>query len=203
LLVLIDESGDAGFKTHRASSPVFSLVMVIFRETKEAERASAAIKALQDEHCIFPEFKFSGTQNRVKDAFFQAVTPFDFTVRAVVVQKDRIRSPHLKTHTERFYSFFMRNMMSHDGGILKGARVKIDGSGSRKFKKEMVSYLRRHTADGALGRVTFERSHSDHLIQLADMVSGAVHRSYHPDKANHDRWRQMLESKVENVWEFQ
>lgn len=202
MLVLIDESGDAGFKLHRGSSPVFSLVMVIFQDIKEAERTSAAIKVLQEEQCLLPEFKFSGTRNVVKDIFFKTVSSFDFTVRAVVIRKELIRSAHLKTHTERFYAFFMRNMMSHDGGVLKGARIKIDGSGSRKFKKEMVTYLRRNTNDGALGRVTFEKSHSDHLIQLADMVSGAIHRSYHPDKASHDRWYEMLKPKIENVWEF-
>ncbi len=176
--------------------------MVIFRDTKEAERASAAIRALQKERRVYPEFKFSGTHNNVKDAFFRAVAPFDFKVRAIVVRKEKIHSHHLMTNSERFYAFFVRNMMSHDGGALKGARVKIDGSGSRKFKKEMVSYLKRHTADGALGRVTFEKSHADHLIQLADMVSGAIHRSYHPDKANHDRWYRMLKPKIEDVWEF-
>ena len=202
MLVLIDESGDAGFKLGRGSSRVFSVAMVIFRDTAAAEHTSAAIKALQARRRIYPEFKFSKASHAVRDAFFETVKGHDFTVRAIVVEKDKIASPHLKAYTKRFYGFFVRMMMTHDGGALAGARVKIDGSGSRKFKIELAAYLRRQTRDEALGRITFNRSHTDHLIQLADMVSGAIHRSYHPDKKHHDRWRRVLRPRIEDVWEF-
>jgi hypothetical protein len=51
--------------------------------------------------------------------------------------------------------------------------------------------------------VKFAESHRNNLIQLADMVAGAIARSYRKDDRNeHDRWRKMLGSKIQNVWDF-
>ena len=57
MLVLIDESGDAGFKLTRGSSSHFIVAMVIFDDFDEAERASAIIEAARTSLRIKPEFK--------------------------------------------------------------------------------------------------------------------------------------------------
>jgi spore maturation protein SpmB len=59
LLVLIDESGDAGFKLARGSSPYFVVAMVIFDDFKEAEGASAIIETARATLRIKTEFKFN------------------------------------------------------------------------------------------------------------------------------------------------
>ena len=44
----------------------------------------------------------------------------------------------------------------------------------------------------------------DNLIQLADMVAGAIARSYrHSERKDAARWRQMLASKIEIIREFE
>jgi len=70
----------------------------------------------------------------VRDAFFNAVAPFDFCVRAIVVKKEKIYSPHLRTNKEAFYNFFVRSMLRFDNGLLQSAKVVIDGSGDGIFK---------------------------------------------------------------------
>jgi hypothetical protein len=95
---------------------------------------------------------------------------FDFRVRAIVVQKARIYSPHLRTNKEAFYSFFVKSMLKFDDGLLQNARVVIDGSGDREFKREIESYLRRHLELGCLKSVRFSNSANDRLIQLADLL---------------------------------
>ena len=204
MLVLIDESGDAGFKITRGSTPFFVVVMVIFRDLEEAERTSKAIAEARDRLRVKPEFKFNKCSNIVRDGFFGAVRPFTFQVRALVVEKGKVYSDHLRENKERFYNYFVKMLLSHDYETLKGARVKIDGSGDREFKRELERYLRRQLEAGKIHSVKFADSHRDNLVQLADMAAGAIARSYRQDdRKQATRWRKMLTGKIEDIWEFE
>lgn len=139
----------------------------------------------------------------MKDGFFTAVAPCKFTIRALVVDKAKIYSDNLRENKERFYNFFIKSMLKHDGDALTGAKVKIDGSGDREFKRELAAYLKRESETGKITSVKFAESHRDNLIQLADMVAGAIARSYREgDRSEHDRWRKMLSSKIRDIWDF-
>src|SRR5215475_4235906 len=196
MLVIIDESGDAGFKLNKGSTPVFVAVLVAFRYEEQARAAQDAIEAVAARLRIRPEFKFSKCRDEVRDAFFEAVRPFDFCVRAIVVQKHLIYSPHLRSDKEDFYSFFIKSMLKFDDGLLQGARIVIDGSGDRTFRRELEAYLRRHLGRGKVKSIRFKNSRSDRLVQLSDMCAGAIARSFRPDKDSPHRWRKMLGTKV-------
>ena len=57
MLILIDESGDAGFKVAKGSTSHFVVAMVIFRDLKQAELASAAIGAARERLRAKPELR--------------------------------------------------------------------------------------------------------------------------------------------------
>jgi hypothetical protein len=99
-------------------------------------------------------------------------------------------------------SVFVRQMLSFDDGLLESARVIIDGSGDREFKRELNTYLRRALSPGSLREVRFSNSANDRLVQLADMCAGAIARSYRTDRDFSDRWRKMLGPRIDDVWEF-
>ena len=203
MLILIDESGDAGFKVAKGSTPHFVVAMVIFRDLAQAEATSEAIAYARERLRVKPEFKFNKCSNQVRDGFFDAVQPFKFSVRALVVEKEKVYSESLRENKERFYNYFVRMLLKHDGGVLKGARVKIDGSGDREFKRELDRYLRSQSEVGKLASIKFAESHRDNLIQLADMAAGAIARSYRTDdRKEAGRWRAMLANKIDDIWEF-
>jgi Protein of unknown function (DUF3800) len=202
MLVFIDESGDPGFKVSRGSSPVFTAVLVAFRDRAQAAPTQAAISNLAARLKIKPEFKFNKCRPEVRDAFFNAVAPFDFCVRAIVVKKEKIYSPHLRTNKEAFYNFFVRSMLRFDNGLLQSAKVVSDGSGDRQFKQELAAYFRRALPKGRIEKLSFQKSESDRLVQLADMCAGAIARSYRKDRDDAKRWRGILAPKIEDVWEF-
>jgi Protein of unknown function (DUF3800) len=108
VLVFIDESGDPGFKTQRGSTRAFTAALVAFQNVDAAKLCQKAIKAIQQRLTIFPEFKFSKCRPEVKDAFFSAVMPFEFRVRAIVVKKEKIYSLRLRQNKESFYAFFVK-----------------------------------------------------------------------------------------------
>lgn len=202
MLVFIDESGDPGFKLSKGSSPTFVVCLVAFKTKDEANNAREAISSAAIRHKIQPEFKFSNSRDYVRDAFFEAVSGFDFCVRAIVVQKEKIYSPILRTDRDRFYNFFVKSMLRFDNGLLKDARVMLDGSGDRSFRNELSAYLRRHTEKGAIKKFVFADSRSDNLVQLADMCTGAIARSYRTDRTDAARWRSMLAPKIDDIWDF-
>jgi hypothetical protein len=202
MLVFIDESGDPGFKLERGASPVFVAAMVIFERGGDAAATQAAIEQSEARRAHKGEFKFNKCSRQVRDMFFEQVRSCDFKVRAIVVRKELIRSARLRSDKEKFYEYFVKAMLSYDGDLLRNARVVIDGSGDRAFRQNLASAFRRRLKPGAIESVRFKSSHSDALLQLADMCAGAVARSYRDDRDDHDRWRKALAQRIDDIWEF-
>lgn len=201
MLVLIDESGDPGFKLQSGSTSHFIAAMVVFTDFKAAEECSASIANLRKSLRFSTEFKFNTSKAEIKDKFFEAVTPFQFEIWALVVDKKKIYSENLKRNDDKFYNYFVKNLLS-SGAPLKDAKIKIDGSGDREFKNLLQKYLKNQLPSEAVKSVKFADSAKDNLVQLADMVAGAIARSY-KDKDDSDRWRNMIRQKIRNCWEFQ
>lgn len=201
MLVFIDESGDPGFKLGQGSTSHFVAVMVIFHDYAQAERCSQAISLLQKRLHFKTEFKFNKSRSEVKDQFIQAVLPFNFELWALVIDKNKIYSDNLKRNDEKFYSYFVKLLLD-SGAKLHQAKVKIDGSGDREFKARLQKYLKNQLPENSVKSVKFEDSQKNSLVQLADMAVGSIARSYREDKPDAKRWRTMLESKIENCWEF-
>ena len=204
MLVFIDESGCAGFQLERGSTPYFVVAMVIFADSEAAERAAGAIQDVRRETGHKAEFKFSKCSNSIRDAFFDRLRTVDFTVRAIVVDKGKISSQHLRTNTEDFYRFFVRLMLTHDNEVLRDARIRIDGSGDRKFRRELNRYLRNQVGSGKIHSVTMLDSARSDLIQLADMCVGAIHRHYkhRGDRDDAARWHRKLKPRLKDIWTF-
>ena len=59
----------------------------------------------------------------------------------------------------------------------------IDGSGRRGFRRQLGSYLRKRINDTKgdarfIGKIKIQDSKGNNLLQLADLICGAVARSY-------------------------
>jgi hypothetical protein len=200
--VFIDESGDPGFKLKSGSSPAFVVAMVIFQNDQEAQATQARIEECRKRIGFRGEFKFSSLKSEWRDAFCGDVRQCPFMIRAIVIQKERIWSTRLKSDKDKFYEYFVRQMMQWDGGILDGAKVIIDGSGDREFRRNLEAALRKRVREGAVSSVKFKDSANDPLLQLADMCAGAIARSFRPDRPDAKRWRQILAPRIHDVWDF-
>lgn len=201
MLIVIDESGCTGFKP--ASSTHFVIGMVIFDSFHDAEEAANIINNAKIEMNLKREFRFSSSNNRVRDTFFEAIQKAKFQIRIFIIEKRLIRSHDLKKNDELFINYCLKNLVKSGIYRIKNATIKIDGKGSKNFKKECASYLRREIPLGVINNIKFCDSKNDVLIQLADMVVSAYSRPFNsPDRADAFKWRNMLEKKIENVWNF-
>lgn len=195
MLVFVDESGDSGMKGKEGSSALFVITAVLFEENESAEECDRAIKKVREE-CYpgrFTEFHFNKccTAHRIK--FFQAVAPMDFFYLSFVLDKSKLFGPGFN-YKESFYKYTAKLLFENAKPYLNNATVTIDRSGNRDFRLQLEKYLKKkiNVEDEIIRKIKTEPSHSNNLIQLADMVCGAVGRSYKMEKADQMTYRKII-----------
>ncbi|MHB1698427.1 MAG: DUF3800 domain-containing protein [bacterium] len=207
MIIFIDDSGDPGFKVTKGSSAVFVIALVIFDDPLDAEETALKIKRLRQK-LNRPEkfeFKFNKCSKDFRCMFLDTITGARFRVRAIVMPKNNIYGKELRRSKESFYNYAIKMVLKHSDNTIIDAKIRIDGHGDRKFKQAMNNYLRKEL--NSPGKTIFTNlkiidSKENVLIQLADMVAGAIHRSYYNDKTDKDLYKSMIAEKIENEWKF-
>ena len=207
MFVFIDDSGDPGFKINKGSSRYFVIALVIFSDPLEIEKTSVAIKELR-RSLRFPdetEFKFHKSSDAVKERFLKTINPFNFSIRCLVVDKLLIRSNELKNNKDSFYSYAIKLVLQHSDGEILNARIKIDGSGDREFRRSFMTYLRKQLNSKnkkIIKNCKLLDSKGNVIIQMADMIAGSIRRSYEEDKKNHDKYKVIISKHIKDEWRF-
>jgi Protein of unknown function (DUF3800) len=184
MLVFINESGDPGFKLGSGSTRYFVVTLVIFEDNDEANNADQRIDLLKHELGFPPhfEFHFTNLKSSYRQQFLNAVVNYGFFYFAIVVNKEKLTGPGFQ-FKESFYKYTCSLVFENAKPHLANATVVIDGSGSREFRRQLENYLRRRVNDPRsgrrfIGKIKIQTSRSNNLLQLADMICGAVARSY-------------------------
>jgi len=207
MLVFIDDSGDAGFNLAKGSSKIFVISCIIFDDELEAEKTAVKIKELRRELC-FPEdmeFKFNKSKRIVRERFLENVNRFKFRIRSIIVDKRVIQSLELRGNKNSFYSYAIKLVLKHSDCSIINAKVRIDGSGDRAFRRNFLLYLRRQL-NGVQGKIMenckLVDSKSNVLVQMADMVAGSVKRSFDLDKNDCAVYKEIIKKHIDDEWCF-
>lgn len=138
--------------------------------------------------------------------FLEAVAPYDFSYFGIVINKDpKVLYGEGFNYREPFYKYATKLVFNTAKPYLSNAKVVIDGSGDREFKRSFQAYLKRQiNASGTthIGKVEIQRSHSNNLLQLADMIAGALQRSKRQDKADSQIYRDIIRMREFSVQEW-
>ncbi|HZW08780.1 MAG TPA: DUF3800 domain-containing protein [Phycisphaerales bacterium] len=202
--VYVDESGDPGMAGRVGSTPHFTIAAVMFADEEAEASCRQAIRALKQElgWNSRQEFKFNKCRRDLSLRFFQAVSVQDFQYLAVTLNKSGLWGDGFR-HKEPFQKYATRLLFTNAQPYLRDATVVMDQCGDRDFRTTMQSYLKRHIADAEgecpIVRVRTEKSHACELVQLADMVAGAIGRSYRKDKTDHKDYRAAIRSREIDV----
>lgn len=201
MLVFVDESGDTGFKLQRNSSRFFTVTAVRFQDREEATKCERAIERLAERVGRSKEYRFVDTNDAARHDFFACVREFDFGFAFVVMNKALLYSDGFRKK-ESFAKLTIRYCFNHllTHGGLHNAIVVADKNGNAHFRAQLQSYLKERIlrSDGipAIKKVRQEASHANRLIQLADMVCGAVAKSFTGDKqVEAGRFLKMVEKR--------
>lgn len=207
MLVFIDDSGDPGFKVEKGSSTVFVISCVIFEDELEAEKTAIAIKILR-RTLKFPdevEFKFSKSSRKIREKFLKTINNFSFKVRSIVIKKSLIRSDELKNNKNSFYSYAIKSLLKYSNNSIIEAKVRIDGSGDRRFRRNFLTYLRKQLNTNhkkIIKNCQLIDSKSNVLIQMVDMVAGAIRRSHDEEKTDRLIYKQIIKKHIQDEWKF-
>lgn len=202
----MDESGDSGFKFGRGSSNYFVITAVIFNSDFAAEACDRSIECLKRNirFHLGREFHFSECSDRVREAFFRCVATEDFCYHAFVINKQRL-SAQAKTFQDgkTFYRFAVSIVCENARGLLSDAKIVIDKNGDRFFRQQLEKHLKQQMTDTdgncLIRKVGMEASHSNNLVQLADMICGAVARSFNAGSLEGQRFRACLRKREKRV----
>jgi hypothetical protein len=183
MLVLIDESGDCGLKFGKGSSDYFACVAVVFTDSFSMNACDRTIDGLRMEMkkpSNF-EFHFSSSPDKTRRLFLGRVSHDDFRYAGFVVDKRKLYGRKFQNPKE-FYEFSVGIVCEQVRPLLNDAKVIIDENGDRAFRQKLEKLLKSQMTDKdgicRIKKVAMQTSHSNNLLQLADMVCGAVMRSY-------------------------
>lgn len=198
MLVFVDESGDAGLKLSQGSSRYFTVTLVAFEDDDEACAADTRISLLKRELGLSErfEFKFNKADQRLRRRFLEALAPYNFFYFGIVINKANLTGQGFQ-YKDSFYKYVCGLVFENAKPYLNLAHVVVDGSGSKDFRKQLATYLRKRINDkGSPARyiswVKVQDSRSNNLLQLADMLSGAVHRSFDVTKQDSTLYRALV-----------
>jgi hypothetical protein len=208
MLVFVDESGDAGMKLGAGSSNLFLLTAVLFQDRDEAQRCDEYFPEIRAALRLPKsyEFHFHHESKKMRCRFFERVVRFGFYYFGVVVEKSRLNIPIRNPAFQ-----FKEGVIKYTAGILfeaakpylKEATLVIDASGSREWGNQLARYLPRRLRDEHgkrfIKKVRTARSNGDNLVQLADMVSGALWKAYAHDDGSYRELISSREARVEVV----
>ena len=131
MLIFLDESGDTGFKFDLESSKYFSIGIIIFNDTEEAEACDARIEQLKKElgkPANF-EFHYAKNSNNIREKFFKAVSPYAFFYYGIVINKTALYGEGFKKK-ESFYKYVCSLVLENAKDKIENATIVIDKNGS-------------------------------------------------------------------------
>ena len=183
MLVFLDESGDTGRKTAKGSSGYFVVSLALFLDDDEALACDQRIDLLRKELNLSPDFEFHFSRNskRVKLAFLEAVSRYNFSVITVAIDKDprKLFGDGFNTKSS-FYKYACQMVLTNALPYLDRATLVIDRSGNSTFQGELKKYIKKKLADEdgtKVAKIKSQASDRNNLLQLVDYCASLANRS--------------------------
>jgi len=192
-------------KHREGTSKYFVVTAVLFDDDEEAVACDNGIGDIraQLEFPPYREFRFNSCSRKIREHFLRLVAEFQFFYLAVVIDKCKIHNQFLMREKEKFYNYMVGLVFENLKPRLNDAKVILDRNGGIKFRQELSKYLKKKICEpggkSLLKKVKMDPSHSNNLLQLADMVCGAVARSFRIDKEDKGFYRNIIRERELDV----
>jgi hypothetical protein len=192
-----DEAGETGFRFEQGSSRFFVVALVLIDDPQTLREQIEQLKWELGVSARY-EFKFNKTSKRFRLAFFSMIRNAEFQARALVVDKQKLASHWQRLDKLSFYVCFVTELVFMISPVIwRDTYLILDRFGQHR---ETVRRVRQSIKDHRLGLkgILAKRSEGEPLIQLADMIAGALFRCY---STGDPTYIDMVASKVE-VWNY-
>jgi hypothetical protein len=206
MYVFIDDSGDTGFKFDSGSSTHFVVAGCVFRSSEDVSFTAARIQAFRADlgwH-VKSEFKHSKASNELRLKFLRLAAELPFALVGVRVDKTSVVGD-LGLNQSSLLVKALELALTSSFAAIRDARVFIDGQTSKQHRLAFSTLLklRANQNQRIVSKVRFVDSKSNDLIQLSDMIAGALRREGQSETRHEDiqRCLRSLRNKPDS-WVF-
>lgn len=183
-VIYLDESGNPNVQD--LNPPVLVIGAVVIESRQELagldqrfRNAFAVIKRSEDH-----ELRTAGLSIAKHGKVLRELSLLDYQWAAACFDKSKLTSVGFADPTT-FYRYAFQFLIGDLLTIAWQADIVIDENSTPAFQEQLESYLRRQNSGlpiNRIGSVKFSSSSKQRLIQLADLVAGAVRRSVEGDR---------------------
>lgn len=196
-----DESGDVSFNFGKGASRYFVMAVIA---TTQPENIRQVLADVKKEFNLSPSYEFSF--NDISSAslrlrIFQALQTAEFEAWALVVDKTTLSMPFSVMRRLDFYLFCITELLQTIPSEKreKATLILDEFGGEPDLPLEFRRYMKRRNIPRHFSRVLTKRSKSEPLIQVADLIAGAVFRR---DAQQDADAFDMIEKKFINILEY-
>jgi hypothetical protein len=208
-VLFLDESGDCGMKGQRKSAPLFTLAAVMFETVELAQACEGIIAGVRISSGLPAnyEFHFARIPHAERTAFLEAVAPCPFLYTVCTLDKHTLQRQEWH-EKEYLYREVTRQVVSNFEDYLLSAREwkakPLNAKGTADDNQDPVyfrvlneEFRRIKDANGRslVDKVKPGNSRTSSLLQLADMICGAV---VHSHDATND-YRRLIQQREVGV----
>ena len=193
-----DEAGDVSFNFKKGASHYFVPAFIATQSADPLRETLADLRktlGLRETH----EFKFHKMASaEIRNQVFSTLAHADFEVWALVVDKTRLPKIFETTESIEIYAHFITELL----GIIppelqKDATLILDEFGSTpNLRTELRRAMIKRHMPRLFKRVIVRSSHRESLIQVADLVAGAIMRR---DSQNDSEAFDMIAKKIKRL----
>ncbi|MEW5986733.1 MAG: DUF3800 domain-containing protein [Chloroflexota bacterium] len=175
-----DEAGQTSFRFDRGATRYFVVAII---GTREPETLRQALKVLRQEYRLPANYEFGShktTGRHLRSSLMETISRLDFQTWAVVVDKVKLSDRFRIMTGQQLYVYFVAEAMQLIPTTwCVGATLTLDqfdeaGSAITALKRE---WKRRGVGQG-FKEIRGKRSRGEDLIQIADLMAGAILRKY-------------------------
>lgn len=198
--IYIDDSGDSGLRSDGSNN--FIIASVVLIDQKDRDDLTDAINKYKRSlgWREREELKFHKTHKDTIRLAIKTANRHDYSAYAIIIDKSKINVHTLSSiEKDSIFLYTIKELLVRIN--LPDADIIIDGIRGPKYTKKARTYLRQALKDTGMktGRISFEDSKSNPLIQLADLVAGSIARSL-SDKADAKDYVKLFGKKLKKIF---
>jgi hypothetical protein len=196
-----DESGDASFRFDKGASRYFVVTVIA---TSSPEHLRGTLENLRQTLGLTDRYEFGFhklSSVKLRSKVFSALSETDFDAWAILVDKTMLGEAFKAMSGLDFYIFFVAELIRHiPAEDRAGGTLILDEFGYRnQTKEELKRILKARNIAHGFRRISIRRSKSESLIQIADLIAGAILRR---DTRNDTGAYDAIEQKIKKLVEY-
>lgn len=196
-----DEAGDVSFAFDKGASRYFVVAVIATPQPNELRQLLAQVR--KDAH-LPPQFEFKFNHfasAKLRNRTLETLAHAPFESWAIIADKTNISSAFKVMRHYEFYLFFVTELLQKiPADEREGATLILDEFGSAKqLYTELNRFMKVREIPRHFKHVQIRRSRSEPLIQVADIVAGALLRR---DAGGDADAFDILRGRIRRVYEF-